>query len=225
MSRSTLAEPLAAALDLLPQVRAVRDELEELRHMPSALARAIGDAGLFQLYLPSAIGGAGTPPLTTFRVIEELSKAEGSVGWCVMIANSVTLFTGWLAPEVAREMFGQPPVVRMAGSVRPEGKAWEVDGGYRVTGQWNFASGVHHANWLFCTCAVMDGDTPRRTASWSAGHSLDVYPGGKGDDQGYVVGCRHVRDRKPRFCHRRCFRAGGAHLFPCRTAEGRRAPV
>ena len=47
--------------DLLPQVRAVRDELEELRHMPSALARAIGDAGLFQLYLPSAIGGAGTP--------------------------------------------------------------------------------------------------------------------------------------------------------------------
>ena len=163
MSRSTLADPLAAALDLLPQVRAVRDELEELRHVPSALARAIGDAGLFQLYLPSAIGGAETPPLTTFRVIEELSKAEGSVGWCVMIANSVTLFTGWLAPEVAREMFGKPPVVRMAGSVRPEGKARAVDGGYRVTGQWNFASGVHHANWLFCTCKVTDGDTPRRS--------------------------------------------------------------
>ena len=165
MSRSTLADPLAAVLDLLPQVRAVRDELEELRRMPSALARAIGDAGLFQLYLPSAIGGAGAPPLTTFRVIEELSKAEGSVGWCAMIANSVTLFTGWLAPDVAREMFGQPPVVRMAGSVRPEGKARPVDGGYRVTGQWNFASGVHHANWLFCTCMVTDGDTPRRSAS------------------------------------------------------------
>ena len=165
MSRSTLVDPLAAALDLVPQVRAARDELEELRHVPSALAQAIGDAGLFQLYLPRAVGGAQVPPLTTFRVIEELSKAEGSVGWCVMIANSVTLFTGWLAPDVAREMFGQPPVVRMAGSVRPEGKARVVDGGYRVTGQWNFASGVHHANWLFCTCKVMDGDTPRRSPS------------------------------------------------------------
>ena len=91
MSQSTLSDPLAAAIDLLPQVRAVRDELEELRHIPSALARAIGDAGLFQLYLPSAIGGAETPPLKTFRVIEEFSKAEGSVGWCVMIANSVSL--------------------------------------------------------------------------------------------------------------------------------------
>ncbi len=165
MSRTTLADPLAAALDLLPQVRAVRDELEELRHLPSDLARALGDAGLFQLYLPRAIGGAETPPLKTFRVIEELSKVEGSVGWCVMIANSVSLFTGWLAPDVGRAMFGQPPVARMAGSVRPEGRARAVDGGYRVSGQWNFASGVHHANWLFCTCTVMDGDTPRRSAN------------------------------------------------------------
>lgn len=165
MSRSTLADPLATAIDLLPQVRAARDELEELRHMPKALARAIGDAGLFQLYLPRAIGGAENPPLKTFRVIEELSKVEGSVGWCVMIANSVSLFTGWLAPDVGRGLFGQPPVVRMAGSVRPEGKARAVDGGYRVTGQWNFASGVHHANWLFCTCIVMDDDTPRQSAS------------------------------------------------------------
>ena len=83
MSQTTLADPLAAAIDLLPQVRAARDELEEIRHIPSGLARAIGDAGLFQLYLPSAIGGAETPPLKTFRVIEEFSKAEGSVGWCV----------------------------------------------------------------------------------------------------------------------------------------------
>ena len=58
MSQTMLADPLAAAIDLLPQMRAVRDELEELRHMPSALARAIGDAGLFQLYLPRVIGGA-----------------------------------------------------------------------------------------------------------------------------------------------------------------------
>ena len=45
------------------------------------------------------------------------------------------------------------------------GKAWEVAGGYRVKGRWNFASGIQNANWLYCTCVMMDGETPRRNAS------------------------------------------------------------
>jgi alkylation response protein AidB-like acyl-CoA dehydrogenase len=49
--------------------------------------------------------------------------------------------------------------------MRPEGKAYPVDGGYHVQGRWDFASGVQHANWLMCTCMVMAGDTPRRLAS------------------------------------------------------------
>jgi alkylation response protein AidB-like acyl-CoA dehydrogenase len=80
-----------------------------------------------------------------------------------MIATGVSIFCGWLPAELGRKLFGQPPDVRIAGSIRPEGKAYVVDGGYRVRGRWDFASGVNHANWLFCTCIVMQGDNPRLT--------------------------------------------------------------
>jgi alkylation response protein AidB-like acyl-CoA dehydrogenase len=80
-----------------------------------------------------------------------------------MIAAATSLFAGWLSTDVGQRLFGQPPDARIAGSLRPEGRAYPVEGGYRVRGRWDFASGITHANWLMCTCIVMDGDTPRRT--------------------------------------------------------------
>lgn len=154
---------VATARRLVSHIRARRDELEAARRLPLPLAQAIAEAGLFQLYLPRSMGGPEQSPLTVFRVIEELSKADGSVGWCTMIATGVSIFCGWLPADLGRKLFGQPPDVRIAGSIRPEGKAHVVDGGYRVRGRWDFASGVTHANWLFCTCIVMQGDSPRLT--------------------------------------------------------------
>ena len=155
---------VAAAVNLAPHIRAVREELEATRRVPPSLVQAIADAGLFRPYLPHAMGGPELPPLTVFRVIEEVSKVDGSVGWCTMIASGVSLLSGWLRPDVGQALFGQPPDVRIAGSLRPEGQAYPVDGGYRIRGRWDFASGINHANWLLCTCTIMDGDTPRQTS-------------------------------------------------------------
>jgi alkylation response protein AidB-like acyl-CoA dehydrogenase len=154
---------VATALNLVPRIRAMRDELQTARRVPPSLVQALAEAGLFQLHLPGSMGGPELPPLTTFRVIEEISKVDGSVGWCTMIANGACFFASRLRAEVGRELFGQPPDVRIAGSLRPEGRAYPVDGGYRVQGRWDFASGIDHARWLLCTCTVMDGDGPQLT--------------------------------------------------------------
>jgi indole-3-acetate monooxygenase len=154
---------VAAARRLAPQIIAARDQAERLLQIPQALADALAGAGLYQMYLPRSPGGPELPPMTVFEAIEELSKADGSVGWCVMNSNVPSLIAGWLAPEAARRILGEPPDLRAAGSLRPQGRAWPVDGGYRVKGQWNFASGLHNANWLYCTSLVMEGDKPRLT--------------------------------------------------------------
>ena len=60
-------------------------------------------------------------------------------------------------------MCGQPADLRGAGSFRAGGQAYPVDGGYRVRGQWTFASGITHATWLYCPCLLMDGAVPQQT--------------------------------------------------------------
>ena len=87
--------------------------------------------------------------------------ADGSVGWCCFIAGSLSLFTAWLENPVARELFGTPPTLRGAGSFRPLGTARITDGGYVVSGQWDFASGCLHSNWLALNCVVADDSGPR----------------------------------------------------------------
>jgi alkylation response protein AidB-like acyl-CoA dehydrogenase len=158
---------VAAAVRLAPAVRAARDQAEQMRQTPPDLAAEITRAGIYQMYLPRSMGGPETAPLIAFRVVEELSKADGSVGWCAMIATALSLNAGRLPAEVGRELAGTPADYRGAGSARPGGRAWEVPGGYRVKGRWNFASGIQNARWLYCTCIMMDGDKPLQTPAGS----------------------------------------------------------
>jgi alkylation response protein AidB-like acyl-CoA dehydrogenase len=70
--------------------------------------------------MPRAWGGPEADPLTTIRVIEALSRADGSVGWCVMIGCDGGYFSAFLDQDVAREMYRDLDAVR---------------GGYRVSGR------------------------------------------------------------------------------------------
>ena len=155
-------DPVAAAKALVPRIQAARDEIEDKRSLPVDLVEAMAAGNLLQLGLPKSAGGPEHCPLTSFQAIEVLARADGSVGWCASIASSVSVTVGgWLPADVLIGMFGAPPDARIAGSVRPEGLALQVGGGYRVSGRWDFASGIEHANWLFCSCKVTNSNGPK----------------------------------------------------------------
>ena len=161
MASTTNHDLVAAATALRPQIVAARDEMDRHHRLPPSLVSAMDDAGLFRTYVPRTLGGPENDPLTAFRAVEQLSMADGSAGWCSFIAGAICLYSGWLETSVARDMFGDPSTLRGAGSFRPLGTARVVDGGYVATGQWDFASGCHHANWLFLNCVVTGDDGPR----------------------------------------------------------------
>jgi alkylation response protein AidB-like acyl-CoA dehydrogenase len=180
MRAASRKDLVAKAAALAPQIRAVRDELESGRQLPAVLAQALDEAGLMQLYLPASMGGPEVDPISSYHVIEEISKVDGSVGWCTFLSSVGCYFSGWLKTGVGRELYGNNPHVRVAASFRNLGAAHPVDGGYMVTGRWNYASGIDHANWLAVNCQVVDENGPRLT------------PDGDSEDRMFMVPAEHA---------------------------------
>ena len=155
------ASPLEVARALAPKIRARAAEIEEARQLPSDLVMEMAEARLFKVAVPEAGGGLGADILTALRVIEEISRADGSTGWCLAMAVNTFRQSAQFGPEARREMFYSDPVGVSAGSANPRGRAVAVPGGYRVTGHWFFASGCMHASSLHGACKVFDGEAPR----------------------------------------------------------------
>ncbi len=173
---TSITDPVAAAKALRPQIVAAREEIDVSRRLPPALSAAMTKANLFQLYVPASIGGPETDPITAYRAVEEISIADGSAGWCCFVSSGVSMYAGWVPPPLGRELFGNPPDLRIAGSFRPEGTARAVDGGYRVDGRWDFASGIYHSNWLFFNCIVSDRNGPRHSGDGSPVSRMMMMP-------------------------------------------------
>lgn len=146
--------------DVGAQIWAFRDEIEHDRRLPPALVNTLVRADLFKLLVPYALGGLEVDILTALRVFEQLAMVDGSAGWSVMIGNS-GLFTAWLELEAGREIIDTEPGGPMGGVLAPAGRAIGVQGGYRVTGRWPFASGCEYSTWLLGGCQVYDGDRAR----------------------------------------------------------------
>ena len=67
---------------------------------------------------------------------------------------------------------GRPP--RAAGVFMPGGTANPVEGGYRVTGRWAFASGIRHAQWVSACAKVQRDDAPESQIIFAIMPASDV---------------------------------------------------
>jgi alkylation response protein AidB-like acyl-CoA dehydrogenase len=152
---------IEAVRALLPLVRDTADQAERERRMPDTLGLALAEAGVFRMLAPRCVGGLELDPIAAMDLIELLSRADGSAGWVAGINLSSSIVAGFLPPEAGRAIFGDDPHGAMAGTLAiPAGRAVPIDGGYRVSGRWPFASGCHNATWLACSAIVHDGDAP-----------------------------------------------------------------
>jgi alkylation response protein AidB-like acyl-CoA dehydrogenase len=151
---------LDATRKLVPKIRAAADEIEKGRRLPLHLVDEMQRAGVFRMAMPQAWGGPELDFLSQMRVIEALSIADASAGWCAMIGVDGGYMTAYIDQTVARGMYADIDSVT-AVTFAPPGRAVETRNGFTVNGRWPFASGCQHAAWLIGHFAIFDGDSPR----------------------------------------------------------------
>ena len=153
------AEIVENTRKLAPKVAARADEIARLRRLPADLVAELKAAGVFRMPMPAAWGGPEMTPRAQNEVIEILSAADASVGWCAMIGSDAGFYAAFLEEGAARALYPDLDMVT-AGMIQPAGRAVRVPGGYRVSGRWGFGSGSTHADVIVGGCIVYEGEQP-----------------------------------------------------------------
>ncbi len=177
---STLSTPAARARALHAEILAEADATEKNRQVSAALMARIHDARLLRMLVPCSFGGDEVDLMAFVEAVEEIAKADASTAWCVGQGSGCAFGAGFLAADVAREIFGAPNSVLASGPNSPGAKAVAAPGGYRVTGQWRFASGSRNAQWLGAHCTVYESDgTPRPVPPGKIAQLTALFPKSK----------------------------------------------
>jgi len=153
-------ETLAAVRRLTPAIVARSEDVERQRRLPLDLVDELTRAGCFRMLVPSSHGGDELDLPTQLQVLEELARADGSVAWTVMIGSLAPLPLAKLARATFDALYADGPDVILAGAFNPTGVATPTPGGFKVSGQWSFASGCQHCRWFIAHCVVDDGRVP-----------------------------------------------------------------
>ena len=155
---------------LLPAIRERADESEKNRSIPKISAREFLDAGLARILLPKRHGGTELGLRLWVDVCEEIGRADAAHGWC---ASLMIHHPHYLAqfPEAAQaDVWADGPDVSLAGTLTPNARIQMVDGGYRISSEVGYISGVNHSSRVF-----VGGMLP--TASGEPDWTLFLVPG------------------------------------------------
>ena len=140
---------MARASTLVPILRERAAEAEELRRLPNESVDALMASGLYRIAVPIRFGGLDVDYALVLDVAEELSRACPATGWCYGLWAAHAWLIGYWPLPAQEEVFGQNPDTLTASSLNTGNSTCiPVDGGYRVSGRWEFSSGCDFSDWV-----------------------------------------------------------------------------
>lgn len=151
---------------------------ERARTMTARVVDAMWATGLMQAMNPAEAGGIEPSFRDMIETWIEMAWQDGSFGW-VGIANlpSATATAAYLPDEGFAEVFAaHDNRVTVGGQFFPNGQGIAVEGGYRLTGAWNFGSGTGHAEYVAAGFLPVDDGEIRGLAEGAPDLQVAVIP-------------------------------------------------
>ncbi|AHC27549.1 MULTISPECIES: 3-hydroxy-9,10-secoandrosta-1,3,5(10)-triene-9,17-dione monooxygenase oxygenase subunit [Mycobacteriaceae] len=146
--------------DLLPNLRERAQIAEDQRQVPYETINELDEVGFFKLLQPEQWGGLQADPTVFYEAVRRLASACGSTGWISSIIGVHNWHLALFDQRAQDEVWGDDPTVRVSSSYAPMGAGTVVDGGYLVSGAWQWSSGSEHATWAFLGGPVIKDGRP-----------------------------------------------------------------
>ena len=190
-ARGTHDAVLARVRQLTGRIRDVAGAGEEARTIPREIVDALLGAGISRILIPPRFGGYGLGLDTWFEVVREIGKADASHAWCASLMIHHPHYVSQFSEEAQKAVWEDGLDQSIAASIQPVGRVERIEGGYRLSGQFSFASGINHSRWLIVGALLHTEGRPDAAILSRAPRRL---PGG-----GFLV---HLRDARNREQHR-----------------------
>jgi 3-hydroxy-9,10-secoandrosta-1,3,5(10)-triene-9,17-dione monooxygenase len=157
----TPAELLGRASALVPVLRERQADTEAAGRLLDETHAAFVEAGFYRALQPRRFGGYEVGLRDFIRVMSEISRGCPSSGWVLALTAGHPHLLGHWSERAQAEVYGSDGDARVPGRPVQPGDAVPADGGYLVTGAWDFASGCDHATHFMGSAIVRGTDPPR----------------------------------------------------------------
>ncbi len=152
-------ELIAAAHALAPSIRDAAAGAEQARRPDDGVIDAARNSGLFAMMVPETFGGHEADLDTFFEVTLILSQADPAMGWLLGFYIEHNYWACGFPASFQKELFADANYCLAPATLNPgAGSAEKVDGGYRLSGQWQWGTGILHADWVFAGAMVADAN-------------------------------------------------------------------
>src|SRR6266446_3337658 len=143
----TPVELIDRARSMASEIRALAEETERNRNVFPHIIDKIRDAQLLRTCRPKEFGGFEYDGEVALRIALTISAACASTGWTVNGAVSNGYSLAHWPIEAQRELWEGDADPFTFACFAPTGTAVPVEGGYRLSGRWSFASGCDISTW------------------------------------------------------------------------------
>ena len=174
-----------------PLVASTSFEAEAARRPLDEVIDALKATGVFRAFVPARYGGYEIDLSTYVDIGLVLAHADPSMAWVTTFYMEHNWLLTMFAEELQDEVFGAKPFVLAPGTVNPSGRATpQADGAYVLSGHWQFATGICHADWVLLSGKIEGDETGTGAAIPRARR--------RGRGEGHLVRRRHGRHGEPR---------------------------
>jgi 3-hydroxy-9,10-secoandrosta-1,3,5(10)-triene-9,17-dione monooxygenase len=160
-SNVTYDEAMRRARECVPVLRERAQKCEDARVLLPENEKLLHETGLFRFHQPKRFGGMELPFIAVVDLVAELARGCPSTAWNVGNLGCHHWILAYYEPQTQHEVWDENPDALMASSIAlAAGRGRKVDGGFVVSRQWPFSSGVDNAQWNMLAVTVYEDKTP-----------------------------------------------------------------